>query len=106
MAEGQAEVVGAADVGRVGDGHEQQVVADEPHRDGLVAAGELLRQQHRRLEVEVGRREVDVLEPVLVGERLGEVLWRNPAVPDDDLAEPLAGQLLLLEGLLDLVHGQ
>ena len=27
-------------------------------------------------------------------------------MPDDDLAEPLAGELLLLEGLLDLVHGQ
>jgi hypothetical protein len=25
-------------------------------------------------------------------------------VPDDDLAEPLAGELLLLEGALDLLH--
>jgi hypothetical protein len=53
--------------------------------------------------LELRLREVDVLEPVLEGERVGELLRRDPAVADDDLAEPLAGQLLLLEGALDLV---
>src|SRR6476660_4315841 len=46
VAEREAEVVGPADVARVGDGHEQQVLADEPHGYRLVASRELLGQQH------------------------------------------------------------
>ena len=56
--------------------------------------------------VELDLGEVDVLEPVLLGERTGEVLRRDPAVRDDDLAEPLAGQLLLLERALDLLDAE
>ena len=106
VAEREPEVVGAADIARVGDGHEQQVVVEEPHGHRLVASRELLGEQHRGVEVEVGLRQVDVLEPVLVGQRLGEVLGRNPVVTDDDLAESLARERLFLERLLDLVHGQ
>ena len=106
MAESESQVVGAADVGRVGDGHEQQIVAEEAHRHGLVACRQLAREKQRGLEVEVRLGQVDVLEPVLLGQGLREVLRAHPAVPDDDLPEPLAGQLLLLEGALDLLHGQ
>jgi hypothetical protein len=101
--EGEPQVVGDGDIGRVGDGDEQEVVGEEADGHRLEAGGELARQQHGDFEVELGLGEVDVLEPVLHRERLREVLRRHPAVPDDDLAEPLARQLLLLEGLLDLV---
>jgi len=94
VAEREPHVIGAADVRRVGDRHQQQVVAEKADGHGLIANGEVLRQQYRGLEVEVGRSEVDVLERVLVGERLSEVLRGDPAVTDDDLAEPFAGQLL------------
>ena len=106
VAERKAQVVGAADVGRVGDGDEQQVARQESDRHGLVAEGELLLEECGRVAVGLGLGEVDVLEAELVGERLREIGAGDPAVPDCDLAEAPSGQALLLEGLLDLVHGQ
>ena len=106
VAERQAQVVCAADVGRIGDRNEQEVVVHEPHRNRLVAEGEILLEQDRGGGIGLGLGEVDVLEPGLVGESPRKVGTGDPAVVDDDLAEAAAGQGLLFEGLLDLVHRQ
>jgi len=90
--------------GWIGDGDEQQVVAEEADRQGLVAEGELLLEQSRRIVIGLDLGEVHVLEPELVGEGLRQVGARDPAVPDRDLAEPPAGQVLLLKRLLELLE--
>ena len=87
--EREAEVVGGEDVRRVGDGDEDEVVAQEADRDGLVAARVLLRQQPRHRRVDLHRAEVEVLELVLLGQEPGDVAGGDPAARDDDLAEPV-----------------
>src|SRR5207247_9049758 len=106
VAEREAQVVGAAEIGRVGDGDEQQVVRKEANRQSLVAKGQLLLKQGRGVAVGLDLGEVDVLDAELIGQGLRQVGTGDPAVPDCDLAQAPSGQALLLERLLDLLHAQ
>jgi hypothetical protein len=81
-------------------------VAEEANGQRLVAAGELLRQQCRRRGVDGGRRQIEVFEPVLLGEQAGKAACENPAARDDDLADPPAGLLLFGERQLELLGRQ
>ncbi len=101
--EGEAEVVGGEDVRRVGDGDEDELVAQEADREGLVAARVLLRQQPRHLGVDLHRAEIEVLEVVLLGQEPGHVAGGDPAPRDDDLADPVPASILLGERLLELL---
>ena len=90
-AEREAQVVRAADVRRVGDRDEQQVVArgSAPGAPGSGRARSFW-QQVAASRVDLGLGEVDVLEPVLLGERLREVAAvETQPCADDDLAEAL-----------------
>ena len=77
--EREPEVVGGDDVRRVGDGDEHESSGEEPHRQRLVAARVLLRQQGCGRQVDLHRAEVEVLEPVLLGEQRGRRRGRRPS---------------------------
>ena len=106
VAEHTAQLLRLAGLGRVGDRDEQQVVSEETHRQRLVPEGKLLLEQPRSIVIRRDLGQVHVLEPELVGERLCQVGARDPTVPDRDLTETAAGQVLLLKGLLELLEGE
>jgi len=103
VAERQAQVIRARDVGRVGDRDKEKIVGEEANRDGLVTEGELLLEQADGVAVGLALREVDVVESEQVGKRFRQISARHPAVADGDHAQPAAGQALFLECLLDLL---
>ena len=106
QAEREAEVVGGDDVGRVRNRDEERVVAHEADRDRRVASRVLLRQEVRDVGIDLRGAEVEILEAVLLGEESRDVARRYPAAGDDDLADPMAGDVLLGERLLELLRRQ
>ena len=104
-ADREPQVVGGEHVGRVGDGDEHLVLAED--RTGTArSAGEALGQEARGRVLDLGRHEVDELAVMLLGKRLGEVGARYPAVIHHDLPEPLACLRLLGERLFELLGRQ
>ena len=99
------EVLLRGQVLRVDHGDQQRVVVEEAHRDGAVAARQLLVDVGGRGAVEPGRREVEEADAELLRQRLGEVELRDDAVLEQQLAEPLARLLLAAERALDLLVG-
>ena len=86
-AEDEPEVVGGEHVGRVGDGDHDDVVR-EGDRQSAEPPRHRLGKEARGRRIDVGARELQVLETVLLGQRGGDLSGRREAVPDEDLAEP------------------
>ena len=105
-AQGEPEVVRGDDVRGVVDRDEHSAIRKETHRDRAVAAGERLGEQAGGAEVDPLAGEVDERELVLLGEDAGDLRRRDVSPVDEDLAEPLAGGVLLTESLLELLDGE
>ncbi len=100
------QLVRRADVARIGDSDQHDVVAEKPDRKRRVPARETLRQQAQSQRFDLRLGEVDVLELMLLGEGMRERAAGDPAVADDDLPETIAGLVLLGERLLQLLCRQ
>ena len=85
-AEREPELVGVEHVRRVGDGDEQRAVGLEADGQRAVAAREVLREQRGRLDLDVGFRELDERELVLLGENARDLRARDVPALDEDLA--------------------
>ena len=91
-------------VGRVGDDDIDRR-AFEPVRKSQVAAGRGLRDQVEGLVVEVVLAEVDELEPLLLGDDLGELPLVHELVLDENLAQPAAARTGSCQRSVEL-HGR
>ena len=100
------QVIGGDDVGRIVDRDEDRSVLEKTNRDRAVAACQRFAQQTGRADVDRLADEVDERELVLLGEHPGNLCGSHKAGVDENLAEPLAGGLLVLEGLLELFDGE
>ena len=96
-AEREPQLVREHDVGRVGDRDHDGAVLEEVDRQRQVAPGQVLGQQHRRLDLDRGEVELDELELVLLREHPRDLCPRGVAPLDQDLAEPLLGRHALLD---------
>ena len=92
-------------VGRVGDGDEH-ALAGRLHREGVVVPAHALGQQLGGLPLVATALEAHELQPPLAGEQPGQVLLVDPALLEQDLAQPTARALALLEGRLELFLAQ
>ena len=100
------QVIGSNDVGRVVDSDENRAVFEKTNRDRAVAACQRFAQQTGRADVDRLADEVDEGELVLLGEHPGNLRGGHKAEVDENLAEPLAGGLLVLQGRLELLDGE
>ena len=72
-----------------------------------VVTGEVLREQHRRGEIDRAQLELDELQLVLLGDRARDVERRRIPLLDDDLTEPVPGlETLQRERVLQLLGSQ
>jgi hypothetical protein len=94
------DVVEREHVGRVGSRDEHGLLAEERDRDGLVAACFGRVEQVRGAVVDLEGVEVDVVEPVPLGERLGELVGVDDLRVDQRLAERNSVRPTLLDDLL------
>src|SRR5215217_3794652 len=79
---------------------QQRLLAQERNRDRLIAARLDRVDQVRRALVDLEGVQVDVVEAVALGERLGELVGVDDAGVDQRLAERHAAGATLLDGLL------
>ena len=91
-------------VGGVGHCDQDDVVVAEPDRQCTEPTRDVLRQQARGSRVDLEPAEVEIVESVLVGERLGNLRARRKAVAHEDLAEPATARLLLGERGFELLE--
>src|SRR5215831_3072002 len=95
------------EVGRVGDGCENEVVSEEAPGNYLGPPGELLGEEVRGCRLDLDAREVDEDESVLLCKRLGEDLRGDDAALDENLADaPSRLGLLLRERFLEVLPAQ
>jgi hypothetical protein len=84
---GHRDVVKGEQVGGVGGRHEQRALGEEGDRDGAVAARLLPVDHGRSALVHVEDVEIDIVEPVALGQRLCELARIHDAGVDQRLAE-------------------
>ena len=104
-AERQAQVVVGEEVRGIGDRDDHRAVLDAD-REGLVALGDALGQARRRFVVQRGLAQVDEVEPVLLGERFGQVARGDQPEGNQHLAERKTAPLLLRQRLLQPIRVQ
>jgi hypothetical protein len=92
-------------VGRVSDDDTDRR-AFEPLRKSQVTAGRGLRDQVEGLVVEVVLAEVDELEPLLLGDDLGELPLVHELVLDEHLAQPASTGTSSCERSVELHRGK
>ena len=78
-------VIDGKDVRRIGHRHQQCPVVEEGHRNGRIALRRVRVDQVGRAHVWRESREVDVFEPVALGERPAELLCRDDAAVDQQI---------------------
>ena len=100
------DVVDGEDVRRVGHREEQRLGVDVADRDGVEAAGGLDRDEVRRAHVDVVGVEVDVVEPVALGDRAGELIGAEHPLLDHQRLRRAAGRPGLGDRLVDPLGGE
>ena len=100
------QVVGGDDVRRIADRDQNRAVLEETDRNRAVAARQRLAQQAGRAHVDRLADEVDERKLMLLGEHPRHLCWGHKAFVDENLAEPLAGGLLVLQRLLELLDAE
>ena len=97
----QRDVVDGQHVAGIDHGHEQRASVGEADGHGAVALGGRRRQQVGRGHVDAEDVEVDVVDAEALGDDARELVGREHAAVDQDLARAAVGGLRLLDRRLD-----
>ena len=100
------QVVRGHHVRRIADRDEDRTLLEEADRDRAIPPSESLAQQTGGTHVDRLANEVDERKLVLLGEHARHLRRRHEAQVDEQLTEPLAGGLLVIQRLLELLDGE